>query len=271
MKPTQHILTLALALSASAVFAQAPAGDPPPNPPPGGGPGGPGGPGGARPKPPYMVALDADGDGIISAAEIANAPAALKKLLKNGADHLTMEDLRPPRPEGGPQGGGPGGPGGPQGGGDQQRPKRGNGPQAGPRPDGAPGAGGPPGGAQGGPGGGPQGGPGAGGPQSGPGAGGPQGGPGGGRRPVPPIIAALDANSDGIISADEINNAPAALKKLDKNGDGQLTEDEYRPKRPQGGGPGAGPGGDGPGAGPKPPGADGADKAGTGKRRPAAE
>jgi collagen type III alpha len=199
-----------------------------------------------------MTALDADGDGIISAAEIANAPAALKKLLKNGADHLTMEDLRPPRREGGPEGGGPGGP---QGGGDQKRQKRGDGP----RPDGAPGAGGPPGG----PAGGPQGGPESAVSPGGPGAGGPQGGPGGGHRPVPPIIAALDANHDGIISADEINNASAALKTLDKNGDGQLTEDEYRPKRPQGGGPGEGPGAKGPG--------ESSDKAATGKRRPAAE
>lgn len=63
-----------------------------------------------------------------------------------------------------------------------------------------------------------------------------QGGPGGGgRRPVPPIIAALDANSDGVIDANEIANASAALKKLDKNGDGKLTQDELRPAPPEGG------------------------------------
>ncbi len=48
-----------------------------------------------------------------------------------------------------------------------------------------------------------------------------------------------------MIDADEIANAPAALKALDKNGDGQLTADELRPpggkkdgkgKKPQGGG-----------------------------------
>ena len=63
----------------------------------------------------------------------------------------------------------------------------------------------------------------------------------GGKRPVPPIIAALDLNKDGIIDADEISKAPQSLLTLDKNGDGKLTEDEYRPKPP--GGPG-GPGGD---------------------------
>lgn len=44
-----------------------------------------------------------------------------------------------------------------------------------------------------------------------------------------PIIAALDTNHDGEIDANEINNAPAALRKLDKNGDGKLTREELRP------------------------------------------
>jgi Ca2+-binding EF-hand superfamily protein len=44
-----------------------------------------------------------------------------------------------------------------------------------------------------------------------------------------PIFAALDANHDNVISAEEINNAAAALRTLDKNGDGKLTEDEIRP------------------------------------------
>ena len=66
-------------------------------------------------------------------------------------------------------------------------------------------------------------------------------------RPVPPMIAALDANHDGVIDASEIANAPAALKALDKNGDGQLTQDEVRPGRPPGDGAGrpGGPGGEG--------------------------
>jgi hypothetical protein len=83
-----------------------------------------------------------------------------------------------------------------------------------------------------------------------PGGPGGQGGPGmGGKRPLPPIIAALDTNHDGTIDADEIANASASLKKLDKNGDGKLTPDELRPPggRPPMGGPGnGGPGNDGP-------------------------
>ena len=70
-----------------------------------------------------------------------------------------------------------------------------------------------------------------------PGDGGPgNAGPGGmrGHRPPPPIFAALDANHDGVIDADEIANASAALKTLDKNGDGKLTSDELRPPRPEG-------------------------------------
>ena len=85
-------------------------------------------------------------------------------------------------------------------------------------------------------------------PPGGPGGGGP-GGPGG-RRPMP-VIEALDADHDGVISAEELKNATAALLTLDKNKDGKLTEDEYRPSGGPGGpgGPGGrgGPGGDGPG------------------------
>jgi hypothetical protein len=57
--------------------------------------------------------------------------------------------------------------------------------------------------------------------------------PNGHRPPPPAIIAALDANHDGVIDADEIANAPAALRSLDKNGDGKLTPDEFMGKRPQ--------------------------------------
>lgn len=46
-----------------------------------------------------------------------------------------------------------------------------------------------------------------------------------------PILNALDADHDGIISAAEIANAPTALLTLDKNGDGQLTADEFRPRQ----------------------------------------
>jgi len=46
-----------------------------------------------------------------------------------------------------------------------------------------------------------------------------------------PVLAALDADHDGKISAREILNASAALRALDKNGDGYLTEDELLPVR----------------------------------------
>jgi hypothetical protein len=78
-------------------------------------------------------------------------------------------------------------------------------------------------------------------PREGVGAAGGQSGASGGaqggerKRPLPPIIAALDANSDGVIDAGEIAKAAESLKKLDKNGDGKLTIEECMPPRPQGG------------------------------------
>lgn len=56
-----------------------------------------------------------------------------------------------------------------------------------------------------------------------------------------PLIAAIDANGDGELSADEIAKASDALKKLDKNQDGKLGPDELRgPMGPGPGGPGQG-------------------------------
>lgn len=94
------------------------------------------------------------------------------------------------------------------------------------------------------------------------GPGGPQGGPGGpGQRPAMPVIEALDADHDHVISAEELKNATAALLTLDKNNDGKLTPNEFAPQggpmpgRGQGGNPGGGRGDGGSG---RRPGADNA-------------
>ena len=63
-----------------------------------------------------------------------------------------------------------------------------------------------------------------------------RGGEGGNMMRMDPIMAALDTDSDGEISAAEIAAAPAALKKLDTNGDGQVSAAEVRPNfGPRGG------------------------------------
>ena len=79
--------------------------------------------------------------------------------------------------------------------------------------------------AQPGPPGGPGGGPGRFG-QGGPGP----AGPGGDMMRMLPVMAALDADSNGETSAEEIEKSVAALKGLDKNKDGKLTMDELRPE-----------------------------------------
>jgi predicted O-methyltransferase YrrM len=65
--------------------------------------------------------------------------------------------------------------------------------------------------------------------------------------PRMPVMTALDANSDGELSAEEIAGASPALSKLDKNGDGKLGREEIAPQFGGRGGPG-GPPGRGPGA-----------------------
>ena len=59
-----------------------------------------------------------------------------------------------------------------------------------------------------------------------------EGGPGpgdrGGMLRFNPVLAALDTNEDGEISAEEIDAATAALKTLDADGDGKITGDEQK-------------------------------------------
>jgi hypothetical protein len=127
MKNTTLIVALLLGLSASTTYAQD-AGTAPENPrprhrqgPPGGGPRHQAGlagqaeaqevgrPEGApRPGSPLVRALDANGDGVIDAAEISNASQVLLTLDANGDGQLTLEEVRPAGARG------PGGPGGPR-------------------------------------------------------------------------------------------------------------------------------------------------------------
>lgn len=50
----------------------------------------------------------------------------------------------------------------------------------------------------------------------------------------PPIVAALDANRDGILDGAELANAPAVLQGLDQDGDGEVALDEIAPPIPPG-------------------------------------
>jgi hypothetical protein len=80
------------------------------------------------------------------------------------------------------------------------------------------------------------------------------------QRPAIPVMAALDADHNGVLDAQEIANAPQALPTLDKNGDGKLTPDElFGPMGARGGMPGqqAGAGFRGRGAGMQPMAANG--------------
>jgi Ca2+-binding EF-hand superfamily protein len=46
-----------------------------------------------------------------------------------------------------------------------------------------------------------------------------------------PILAAVDTDGDGVLSAEEIRNAAVAIRKLDKDGDGKVTREEAMPQR----------------------------------------
>lgn len=200
---------------------------------------------------PSMRILDADRDGVISAAEIQQAAARFAKLDADGDGKLTEAEIRPafgggPRREGGP--GGPGGPGGASpeetvsmmmqfdknGDGMLQKSEvpermqgifaRGDANQDGvltreellqtaqKQSQQASASRG-------------------GGERRGPG-GGERRGPGGGMMRFDPVMRALDTDEDGLISVAEWSKAPQVLAKFDKNGDGQLTPDELRPNFP---------------------------------------
>jgi hypothetical protein len=121
------------------------------------------GPPGRRPPPvpPVLAIFDVDRDGVLSEKEIAAAAEALGKLDRNGDGEITMDEMRPPKPDGeGPQGPPPG------------------------------------------------------------------------HRPPPPVIAALDTDKDGTISAEELKAAPESLLTLDENGDGALSPQELHPHGP---------------------------------------
>jgi Ca2+-binding EF-hand superfamily protein len=179
---------------------------------------------------PAFQALDTDRDGVISAAELANAAVSLKSLDKNGDGKLTEDEVRPQMGGRGRRGGEPGETAAPSaeemvqtlmafdknGDGKLTRdevPERMQGlfDRADANKDGALTADEIRKSAQ---------------------ATAAPAGRGRGEEPsfmrLDPILAALDTNSDGEISAAEIAAAATSLKKLDKNGDGQLSEDEVR-------------------------------------------
>lgn len=53
---------------------------------------------------------------------------------------------------------------------------------------------------------------------------------GGNDRGAGPILRALDTNGNGELSASEVANASASLRKLDKNNDGNIDKNELRPQ-----------------------------------------
>lgn len=166
MKASPIPLLFVVLTSAIATAQQAPTGQRPP------------------PPPPLLALFDADHDGVLSAAEISQAAAALAKLDQNADGQLTGDEMRPPRPEGKNPGEAPQGP------------------------------------------------------------------PPQGHRPPPPVIAALDADHNGTISAAELANAPEALKPFDTDGDGELSPQELMPPPPPRDDAG---GAEGPPDGPPPP------------------
>ncbi len=202
---------------------------------------------------PLVNAIDTDHDGTISAAEISQAPEALKTLDRNADGQLTAEELRPAF---GPRAGRPDGPGARRG---DDAEARGDS-AAGPgdddlvsrlmafdaNKDGALSRAELPARMQGlfaradankddvlttdelkATAGADQGARGPAGLRGGRGPGGRDGGPE--FRRMDPLAAAIDADRDGTLSASEVAGASQALAALDTNRDGQLTVDEIRP------------------------------------------
>ena len=149
-------------------------------------------PEGQMPPMPLMKTLDLDGDNVLSSAEISQASQSLKKLDKNKDGIISREELF--SENGSQTRKGPGG--------DDSR--RG----------GDMGSSNPEGGGMN---------------QGGSGQNRPEGMNDQKRPPAPPLIAALDKNNDGSLSANEILNASASLLSLDKDKNGQIDDYELRP------------------------------------------
>lgn len=52
------------------------------------------------------------------------------------------------------------------------------------------------------------------------------------RKGPSPLMAALDLDKDGVLSADEIEDAPLSLASLDQNDDGTISRKELNPGKP---------------------------------------
>ena len=138
-----------------------------------------GGPGRGGPGLSIVRAVDTDKNGELSTAELANAAASIRALDANADGVVSMEEFRPARPANAPE----------RPAGDVERPA--DAPARKARGDGTVRS-----------------------------------------RPVEPVMLALDADKNGELSTAEIGNATASLKALDSNSDGILTRDELRPLPP---------------------------------------